>query len=520
MSYKLIFKPLIYALILLLIPFDINAQINPVDAFDSLFIKVQLEQVFKDQKKFPDCIPTNPVDTILKEYDAERMLTSFNLRDFVGKHFDTILTDTSAVLRHIDYLWSYLTRYPVYKRPISSLIPLPYPYVVPGGRFREIYYWDSYFTMLGLAESGKYVLIRDMTNNFCYLIKKYGHIPNGNRTYYLSRSQPPFFSLMVEMLAEEAGDSVISYYLQCMEQEYHFWMKGITDLNAESYAKLRVVRLQNEEILNRYWDSLSSPRPESYRQDVLMYFRSGGDTTIYRNIRATAESGWDFSSRWLKGDTSLTSLHTIQYIPVDLNCLLYHLELMLSKGYKLCENPVMSAFYLQKAEHRKELINKYFWNAKSGFYFDYNFKDNQQSASLTLAGVYPLFFLIADSLQAERVAATVRKKFLKGGGVVTSLVNTGQQWDFPNGWAPLQWITVAGLKNYGYDNLADSIARCWLDLNIKVFFETGKMMEKYDVVNTNRSGGGGEYPLQDGFGWTNGVFLKLWNEYKRQNLLE
>ncbi|MBN2213397.1 MAG: alpha,alpha-trehalase TreF [Bacteroidales bacterium] len=504
------FLPLFYFLCFQLAAYS---QIDPADAFDSLFIDVQLKQVFSDQKKFTDCEPLYPPDEILRKYNLEKKLPSFNLRSFVAGNFDTSLTDTSTILNHIGYLWPCLTKHTDQGRVNSSLIPLPFPYIVPGGRFREMYYWDSYFTMLGLAESGKYDLIQNMTDNFCYLIAKFGHIPNGNRTYYLSRSQPPYFSLMIELLAKEAGDSAYLKYLNCMEQEYRFWMRGIRELNMTRNVCERVVMPEEDEILNRYWDSLSKPRPESYHTDVALFRTSDRDNSLYRNIRATAESGWDFSSRWLKGDTSMQNIYTTEILPVDLNCLLHHLEMTLYKCHELKGNEKkMSERYLEKAGIRKELINKYFWNDDKGFYFDYNFAENMQSDSYTLAGVFPLFFRIANEQQAGKVAHIIKERFLKKGGVVTTMINTGEQWDYPNGWAPLQWITYKGLKNYGYDALADSIARRWLDLNMKVFFETGKMMEKYDVVDINRPGGGGEYPLQDGFGWTNGVFLKLYNE--------
>lgn len=500
------------------LPLNIHAQINPAEVYDSLFIEVQLNQLFSDQKKFPDCIPKYPPEEITKRYNIEKKLPAFNLRSFVAENFDTSSADTSAILAHINYLWPLLTKVPDPNQVNSSLIPLPFSYVVPGGRFKEIYYWDSYFTMLGLAESGKHDLIQHMTDNFCFLINKFGYIPNGNRTYYLSRSQPPFFSSMVELLADEKGNSIYLKYLDCLEREYHFWMNGISLLNTELNAYKRVVESDEGEILNRYWDLLSLPRSESYYYDEILYQKSGRDTTIYRDIRATAESGWDFSSRWFKDDTSLISVHTTEILPVDLNCLLYHLEMTLTRCYKLVQNEPGYQQYLRKAETRKRLINKYCWNENKGFYFDFNFIDKSQSGSYTLAGVFPLYFKIASEQQAISVAQIIKDKFLQAGGVVTTLINTGEQWDYPNGWAPLQWITYKGLKNYGYDTLADSIATRWLNLNLKVFFETGKMMEKYDVVDISRPGGGGEYPLQDGFGWTNGVFLKLWDELYQSRL--
>ncbi|MBN2612512.1 MAG: alpha,alpha-trehalase TreA [Bacteroidales bacterium] len=512
MFYRFINILAIFVLMLCLHQTMIHAQINPADAFDSLFIEVQSGKVFTDQKKFPDCIPKFHPDTILKAYHRVKYCSSFSIKDFIAQNFDTTANDTASLLNHIHFLWSYLTRPPDGPAGYSSLIPLPRSYVVPGGRFREIYYWDSYFTMLGLAESGNYELIHNMINNFCYLVNKFGHIPNGNRTYYLSRSQPPFFSLMVELLAEYTDDSIYLNFMNCLEKEYSFWMNDQKMLKQDFDAKARVVKLENNELLNRYWDELSTPRPESYIQDVELYRHSGRDTSIYKDIRAAAESGWDFSSRWLNDDTTMKNIHTTEIIPVDLNCLLYHLEITLSRCYNLAGNKNKSTFYNEKAKKRGQLINKYFWNEKNGFYFDYNIKDKKQSSSYTLAAAFPLFFSLADNNQAEKSANVIREKFLKDGGVVTTLVNSGQQWDFPNGWAPLQWITYKGLKNYGYDDLADSIAKRWLSLNAKVYFNTGKMMEKYDVVNTGKPGGGGEYHLQDGFGWTNGVFLKFWNE--------
>ncbi len=507
-NYTLIFS----FFILLLIPSISFSQINPVNAFDSLFIDVQLNSIFNDQKKFPDCIPKYPPDTIIQKYNLQKKSTPFNLKNFVAENFDTLFTDTTLLLQHIHNLWIDLTRYPEKQNPNSSSISLPSPYVVPGGRFQEMYYWDSYFTMLGLAISDRYDLIRNMIDDFSFLIRKYGHIPNGNRTYYLSRSQPPYFSLMVELLAEKDGDSVYLKYLDCMQQEYNFWMAGLANLNKNNHYSQRIVELQSDEMLNRYWDSLSTPRPESYKQDFELFTHSGRGESFYRDIRATAESGWDFSSRWMKENTSLKNIHTTEILPIDLNCLLYHLELTLKKCYELKKDKPRSDFYQQKCNARKKLINSICWNKENKYYFDYNFIDHRQSDAFTLAGVYPLFFNLAGKNQANLVAQTIRRKFLKEGGVVTTLINTGEQWDDPNGWAPLQWITYHGLKNYGINALADSIANRWLSLNMKVYFATGKMMEKYDVVNMNKPGGGGEYPLQDGFGWTNGVFLKLWDD--------
>jgi alpha,alpha-trehalase len=149
---------------------------------------------------------------------------------------------------------------------------------------------------------------------------------------------------------------------------------------------------------------------------------------------------------------------------------------------------------------------------EKGYFFDFDMNTRKQSEIYSLAGLYPLFLHIADPIQAESVLEVIRQQFLMDGGLVTTLENTGQQWDYPNGWPPLQWIGYEASKNYGHDVLAEEIASRWLGLNKKVFSATGKMMEKYDVADTTRPGGGGEYETQDGFGWTNGVFLKMWSE--------
>ena len=154
-------------------------------------------------------------------------------------------------------------------------------------------------------------------------------------------------------------------------------------------------------------------------------------------------------------------------------------------------------------------MNKYLWNEEAGFYSDYNFYKQKPTEVLSLAGVYPLFFEISDEARAAKMATTVERLFLKPGGVVSTPFNTGQQWDAPNGWAPLQWITIKGLKNYGFDSLASRITNRWLHLNEEVYKRTFKMLEKYNVEDLSKESGGGEYPTQDGFGWTNGVYLKL-----------
>ena len=357
-------------------------------------------------------------------------------------------------------------------------------------------------------------MIENMVNNFSWLIDKVGYIPNGNRTYYLGRSQPPFYSLMVKLLADIKGENVLPTYLSQLEKEYQFWMKGANKLSEKNNTSYHTVMMADGEIVNRYWDENDSPRPESYREDVELAHQSKQDhKIIYRNLRAGAESGWDFSSRWFRDENSFVSIHTTDIIPVDLNCLLLHLEQTIADAYRLIENETSSAYYNSLAENRKAAIQKYCWNSEAGFYFDYDFSAGKQKESMTLAGTAPLFFKIATAQQAKEVAVIIKEKFLMAGGLVTSLITTGQQWDAPNGWAPLQWMSIIGLENYNHHELAADIAHRWVKLNTDVFKRTGKLMEKYNVVDTHLEAGGGEYSGQDGFGWTNGVLLALIKKY-------
>ena len=370
-------------------------QIDPAATYSDLFKEVQMAPVFHDSKKFPDCVPKFPPREIVKKYTIEKNRKGFDLAAFVAANFDTMLTeknDTARMLRHIDLLWSALERPSDSALAFSSLIPLPHTYIVPGGRFREIYYWDSYFTMLGLKEAGKTELMRNIIDNFCFLLDAVGHIPNGNRTYYAGRSQPPFFSLMVELLAQAKGPQVLDRYLPWLEKEYDFWMKGRAILGKTILDTLRVVLLPNGAVLNRYYDNEDGPRPESYKEDVRLAGHAVHKKEIYRNLRAAAESGWDFSSRWFSDTSSLDSIHTIDIAPVDLNCLLYHLESVIAKAYARKNQKDRSRAYVEYAEKRKKAILDFCWDEKAGYFFDYDFKKSARTPVYSMAGAYPLFF--------------------------------------------------------------------------------------------------------------------------------
>jgi len=493
-----------------------QAQIDPAKAFGQLFHDVQVSEIFDDSKTFADCIPRKSSEEINSLYIQEKATPEFDLKKFVLKHFalppnsvTSFKTDpNNNIEKHIDILWELLKRDSDTIRN-SSLIPLPHSYIVPGGRFREIYYWDSYFTMLGLAKSNKTELIENMVDNFAYLLNTYQKIPNGNRTYYLSRSQPPFFSLMVELLAGIKGDNVYVKYLPQLLIEYKFWMQGEENLtHSETFE--RIVKMPDGEILNRYWDDRPEPRSESYLEDLKLAEKSTRPKEeIYRNIRAACESGWDFSSRWLADPMDLSTIRTTEIIPADLNCLLYHLEQTLAKCYALSQENHKAEYMSMQADKRKQAILKYFWANETKFFMDYDFILKTQTTQYTLAGVFPLYFKICSQKQAEYVGKNIENKLLNSGGLLTTEISSGQQWDAPNGWAPLQYIAIKGLINYDLTTLSEEIAKRWLTLVKHVFLQSGKMMEKYNVLNPEAKAGGGEYTSQDGFGWTNGVFLDL-----------
>lgn len=485
-----------------------------------LFEDVQLSRVFPDGKTFVDCRPISSPEEINAIYREAKQKGNVDLKTFVLEHFELPIPPSGrytsnrskTVEDNIETLWTVLTRQP--DKEAGSLIPLPHPYIVPGGRFGEIYYWDSYFTMLGLKASGKGGMIENMVNNFSYLIDTCGYIPNGNRTYFIGRSQPPFFSLMVKMLAEMKGKEVLLKYLTALEKEYRFWMKGAELTREKRIPVYHSCQMPGGEILNRYWDENDTPRPESYREDVELSLRSVQEPEkLFRHLRAGAESGWDYSSRWFMDENSLETIHTTDIIPVDLNCLLLHLEQTIAEAYQLMGNAEVFKQYQLSAEKRGKAIDKYFWSRQAGFYFDYDLKEDRQKKTFTLAGISPLFFRTATNDQSQKLASHIKKKFLKAGGVVTTLRVTGQQWDAPNGWAPLQWMTIMGLENYNYHELAADIASRWIKLNTAVFERSGKLMEKYNVIDTGLEAGGGEYAGQDGFGWTNGVLLALIKKY-------
>lgn len=487
----------------------------PSILFDGLFARVAASGQFSDFKDFVDAVPREAPAAILAAYRYQHPQSNAALAEFLRKHFvlqppaaapATLPQKGLAIEKHIAALWPVLTRDTPTVPAYSSSLPLPQPYVVPGGRFTEMYYWDSYFTMLGLGDAK---LRGSMVADFAYMIDTYGHIPNGSRTYYLSRSQPPFFFKMVALTNKDDEAAAFAHFLPELKAEYVYWMQGEHDVAAAKGVR-NVVAMPGGAILNRYWDERDTPRDEMFPKDLAVAKTSSQPKDVlYRNIRAAAESGWDFSSRWFADDHSLATIETTDIIPVDLNSLLFGLEQAIAAGCERKRDQACATEFTNRAARRRNAMTRYLWDSKKGAFFDYDWAAGKRRDVLSAATLYPLFVGEADYVQAHAVADTIRMHLLAPGGVATTENHTGQQWDAPNGWAPLQWIAVDGLVRYQETYLASEIAARWLATVEHAYDASGRLVEKYDVENPNRKGGGGEYKLQDGFGWTNGTTVAL-----------
>jgi alpha,alpha-trehalase len=487
----------------------------PSVAYPDLFVRVAMSELY-EPKDWADMRPKRPVGEIETAYDARAPMSDEELAEFVEANFEPSpevgaelsLEEGLTLSEHIEALWPVLSRSAERAQGRGSLLPLPNPYIVPGGRFREAYYWDTYFTMLGL--DGAYAeLRRDVVENFAAALDRYGRIPNGNRTYYLSRSQPPFFYLMVGLLNETDPSAAWAEYLPYLQQEHRFWTGDGTDLQAGEVSG-RSVAMPDGSILQRYYDDRDVPRDESYRYDVETAEASNRPhEDVYRDLRAGAESGWDFSSRWLDGGGSLASIDTTDIVPVDLNALLYGLERAIADGCERSGKPACAEEYDGMAARRKAAIERYFW-AEDDYYADWDLTDKAVRQTPTAAMLYPLFTGMASDERGRKTLQAAERYLLAAGGILPTPERSGEQWDAPNGWAPHQWIAVVSSDGYGRPELADEVARRWVRTVARGYCESGKLGEKYDVVD-RREGGGGEYPNQDGFGWTNGVTIRLIN---------
>jgi alpha,alpha-trehalase len=406
-----------------------------------------------------------------------------------------------------------------------GLLYLPYPYVVPGGRFNEMYGWDSYFTQVGLVRDGEMTLAKNMTDNFLYQIEHYGKILNANRTYYLSRSQPPFLTQMIlDVYRKQRDLGWLRKTVPAIENYYRFWTQE--------------PHLTQETGLSRYYDFGDGPAPEvlSGERDeqgrdhydlVKEYYRTHDvqdyelsqfyDKTkdqltalFYKGDRSMRESGFDPSNRF-----GPFSVDIINYNPVCLNSLLYLMEKDTAEILQTLGRAREARVWTARAAERRRKVNSLMWDEKDGLYYDYNFAQKKLRRYPFVTAFYPLWVGIADRRQAARLVANLHT-FERAGGLLTSTNVSGSQWDAPYGWAPTEMIAIQGLRRYGYAEEANRITINFLSTILKEFLQHNTIVEKYDVERRESEVSAGlkfGYKSNEiGFGWTNAAFIELYAE--------
>ncbi len=481
---------------------------------------------------------------------------------------------------------------------VSSFIPVNRTFVVAGGRFREPYYWDSFWIVEGLLRTqGAFTQIAEnIIENFLDFVDTIGFVPNGARRYYLNRSQPPVLTQMVRVYVEYTQNyTLLERALPLLEKEYNFWMTNRTvtlPCDGQNYT------------LNHYAVQNNQPRPESYLEDYqtannATYFNAKGmqynesqplnDTEkakLYANLASGAETGWDYSSRWIANPNDavtdtyfpLRSLNTMSIVPVDLNSILYFNEITIGEFYKRNGNFSTARMWAERAKNRSDAMTAFMWNEQHYSYFDYNLTSSGQniyseaentSTPLSTQGApdgqqvvfqasqfYPFWTGAAPAsiknnpTAMRKVYARVEEQLqINGGGIETTNLKTGQQWDEPNAWPPLQYIIMNGLLNVPLEitdnqdeqstedyvwgqNLTLTIAQRYVDSLYCTWRSTGgstssvpqlpgasgngTVFEKYSDSSTDAVGGGGEYTVVEGFGWSNGVLIWAVDQFGQQ----
>lgn len=532
--------------------YDGDACPSPLYCRGQLLDHIQRSGLFLDSKQFVDMPTRHPPEQVLAAFsripaDASREAldtfvhdnfhrAGYELRVTIPRDWQERPAFTEAISdnrlqgfgRIIHAKWRSLTRLFNTQRLcdgcVASSLRLPRPFIIPGGRFREFYYWDTFWILEGLYVSGMCSTARGTIDNMLAIIREFGFVPNGSRLYYVNRSQPPLLAHMLEKFLLSCGTqaSFLKDALPLLDLEYQFWMKD------------RVVKLKDaqgvEHTFNVYGAGMAGPRPESYREDAVLGDVIGDPekrTRFYRNMAAGAESGWDFSSRWMIDNHDLTSIETCQIIPVDLNAIMFKTETLLSQFHRQLNHWAQAEKYSQAAQARLRAIDSFLWHEGIGRWRDYHLgRKGPMSASFYASDLAPLWFGAYDGKKiswdmVERMLLKQRETLLdQPGGIPASDVVSGQQWDFPNVWAPLQYMMMRL-----YDRLGDvpgkghwkghalSLAHKWLTTTYCGHENHGYLFEKYHAQLVGQPGGGGEYIVQEGFGWTNGVVLWTLKRY-------
>lgn len=386
---------------------------------------------------------------------------------------------------YIDQFWEQLTRF--HPKDDESLIGLPKPYLVPAYEeahefdFNELYYWDSYFMVQGMLDEAHKELVMGILDDLVYSFKRLKIIPNASRTYLTGRSQPPFLTSFI-------WDVYQAYSLDAK------WLEEKIAVAKEEYDTV--------------WMGTAKPNARQVYHGLSRYYDIN-----YLNDLAEAESGWDMTPRF--------SRRALDYLPIDLNALLYKYEMDFARAARLLKNNKEAQDWEAAARKRKKTIDQLMWDRGRGLYYDYNYVKKRRGNVSSLAAYYPLWAGMVDEDQARSLVRALRRFENKGGLATTDALPIGQyvlaamptQWAYPNGWAPLHFIVVEGLKRYGYYGDAKRIAEKWLKTNLSWYHQHHVFLEKYNVVAPEKPPAKGVYPSQTGFGWTNAVFERFCQEY-------
>jgi alpha,alpha-trehalase len=395
------------------------------------------------------------------------------------------IKDLTIARKYIKDYWPKLERY--HPKDDENLIGLPNKYLVPSYEadhefdFNELYYWDSYFMIQGMLDNEHKDLVIGILENLVFLYKRFKIIPNASRTYLTGRSQPPFLTSFI------------------------FDVYDAYNLNKKWLKEMMVVA---ESEYNTVWMGTKKPNIRKVHNGLSRYYDIN-----HINDLAEAESGWDMTTRF--------NHQCLDYLPIDLNALLYKYEMDFARYYDIIGDKLNSKAWKAKASNRKKEIDKLMWSNLRGIYLDYNYVKQKRSSVASLATYYPMFTGMVSQEKAKLLVDNLRR-FEQRGGLTTTegqkkdvliLSNPPTQWAYPNGWAPLHFITIMGLERYGYHEDAKRIAQKWLKTNSDWFYRHKVFLEKYNVVSPNKPPMKGLYPSQVGFGWTNAVFERLCQEY-------
>ena len=393
--------------------------------------------------------------------------------------------DVRTAREYINAYWPKLTRF--HPKDNENLIGLPKPYLVPAHEqghefdFNELYYWDSYFMVQGMLDESHKELVVGVLEDLVSMFKRYKIVPNASRTYLMGRSQPP----------------LLTSFIMDVYQAYGLDKEWLTEMIAVAKDEYQTV-----------WMGKAKPNARQVYEGLSRYY----DVNYLDNLAET-ESGWDFTPRFNR--------HALNYLPIDLNCLLYKYERDFAAAARILGDENEANDWDRAAHERLLKINQLMWSEMRGLYYDYNYVKRNRGAVSSLATYYAMW----SGLAAEKAAAKMvnnLKKFEKRGGLsTTDGPQVGQlmpgatpmQWAYPNGWAPLHFIVVKGLQRYGYDEPARRIALKWLKTNLDWFNRHGVFLEKYNVVQPDKPPQKGVYPSQTGFGWTNAVFERFCQEF-------